>query len=662
MKNLVKNLQGAIGSKYLKNHNQLIFVEYGGFLSRLDLVQPSPGLVSHGTTVIDGTFLFDCETGTMVSPGASADIWWEQIDPIKRQMTPVGNAQIVNLGHVNFAQLTPAVMQSFNYSSAPIDGNNDATNKLVPGDVFCVKTREGNIAKIEVITYGYNIKIQWATYKLDPAYAHIGTGYTEPEDIFVLANEQTAYVTERTGDLVKVNLSNANRNAATVVCTGLNSPQQLWVDEVHQKAYVVEYAAHGNLLRIDLATGVKTILYNGLNYAVGLIVSADLAFAYVTEQGLFALTRINLTNGVKTTIAAGLTAPFFLTWADDSETRLLVPERDPANRVSIVDISQNAGNVHTFIPSTGFRPSSITVINPGTYCVATDQHIEEYDLTANTANFLYKGIGYVAWNLIPANGKADTTSFPAYPYQFPKDSPFGGSLPVNIDHYHAWNSGIRYYRVLIDGVPRHDSWTEVRMDPSNGYYDILETKIADNNGFYYVHNPVYSYLESDLGCLLDSTTLSNALHHLAVEFYDASHVSISTMGNALLINNQGCVALMDMPALDGHAIDANCGYLKYNDPSHLISLHWAASQPMGFATYSYSIVKGAYGFDGLSGALYPATLFDYTYSKTVAAMLGTCPGVAAFYESLYVASTIINGVSRQSQYDASQGVAFCLAP
>jgi hypothetical protein len=103
-------------------------------------------------------------------------------------------------------------------------------------------------------------------------------------------------------------------------------------------------------------------------------------------------------------------------------------------------------------------------------------------------------------------------------------------------------------------------------------------------------------------------------------------------------------------------------YLKYTNTGQNVTLHWTASHPKGFATYSFVIIKGANTLDSITGSLLPATSFTMDYIKTVAFLLGTCPGVAAFAESLYVATTIINGVGRQSQYDASSIVAFCLAP
>jgi len=267
---LQSGLSAAIGSRFLKQRNQLAFVEYAsGAISLLDMVRPSSGIVAKGTALLKGTWVFDCETGiqdgNLNGPG---DIWWEQIDSIQRQMMPVGGASIVNLGKVSFTSVTPAILQAQVYGKNSIPGNNDASNQLIVGDVFAVRTNAGNVCKIKVVQYGYNLKIQWVTYKLANAYHVIGTGYATPEDIAVCANENTAYVTERTGNLLKVNLSSTNRATATLVASGMQAPHQIYLDEIRQQAYVVEFANPGTLIRIDLLTGQKTVLLSGLVNAV----------------------------------------------------------------------------------------------------------------------------------------------------------------------------------------------------------------------------------------------------------------------------------------------------------------------------------------------------------------------------------------------------------
>jgi hypothetical protein len=124
-------------------------------------------IVCAGTATLKGTFLFDLDAGVESLPGQrppSADIWWEQITAGKAQMTPSGGASIINLGAVNFSSLTAANLETLAYASTPIVGNNDATNQLVTGDVFAVKTSSGNLAKVQVVAYGYNMAIQWVTY------------------------------------------------------------------------------------------------------------------------------------------------------------------------------------------------------------------------------------------------------------------------------------------------------------------------------------------------------------------------------------------------------------------------------------------------------------------------------------------------------------------
>jgi hypothetical protein len=103
-------------------------------------------------------------TYTMGFDSSDSGLFWAQkIDPV-RQMEPIGGAAIVNLGVVDFDAITADQLAMLSYSTTPIDGNNDATNQLVNGDVFAVKTSDGNLAKVKVLDYGYNIELQWVTY------------------------------------------------------------------------------------------------------------------------------------------------------------------------------------------------------------------------------------------------------------------------------------------------------------------------------------------------------------------------------------------------------------------------------------------------------------------------------------------------------------------
>ena len=106
---LATGLGGAIGSEFNPTTNQLFFVEYDGKVSRLDLIRPAATIVSSGTTTLQGTFLFDFDTGTMGGPGGSGwDVWWRQQTSVKRRMEVRSGAEIVRLGGVGFNTVSAA--------------------------------------------------------------------------------------------------------------------------------------------------------------------------------------------------------------------------------------------------------------------------------------------------------------------------------------------------------------------------------------------------------------------------------------------------------------------------------------------------------------------------------------------------------------------------
>ena len=61
--------------------------------------------------------------------------------------------------------------------------------------------------------------------------------------------------------------------------------------------------------------------------------------------------------------------------------------------------------------------------------------------------------------MVGPGGLANTSVDPTYPYQF-HNVPFGGTLPILVNHQRAYDSGGRYYRVLVDNAPRLDLGTD----------------------------------------------------------------------------------------------------------------------------------------------------------------------------------------------------------
>jgi hypothetical protein len=624
---LATGLGGAIGSDFVQSRNQVYFVEFNGKISVLDLVRPLVSVVSQGTIEIKGTWIFDCETGTLGGLGATGDIWWEQINTVKRQMVPQNNAKILNLGVVDFDDLTHAELQNLPYGTAPIIGNNDASNKLVNGDVFAVQTNVGNYTKIKVLHYDYNLKVQWVTYKVGPRYRVIGTGYTQPEDIKVTSGGRYAYVTERGGNFLRVDLTNANRPAAQVVTSGLTAPHQIALDEAHGQAYVPEFTggATGRIWRIDLSGGSKTAVFSGLQGCTGLLITKDLRFAYVAEQvsGANRVARINLATAQREILTSSLTAPFFMEWGDQFESRIILAERDPANRITMLDLSAAPVAVSHLLTGVPNRPSSTVMTNPATMIVCCDSEIDQYDLSSalfSLAGPLFMGIGLVPVDHIintgdnNTDGYADTTDNPGYILQV-KDAPFGGTLAIMINHNAALLAGARYYKLFVNQVTPAAT---PPMEPRQSFSDYLwnsgsssfvpQTTGPDAGGFYPVRLPTQIWYNPLLGYMLDTGILANGLCVINIKLYDAAHVEIpvaSIHSRRVKIDNQWPTANIEKIFHDGSEV-AVCQIV--NSGSDQFTFRITASDPQGHLL--------SWGLSALWGDNKSATVAQDSYSPS----------------------------------------------
>jgi len=123
------------------------------------------GVVFAGTTVIGGTCTFDLDFGASGGgSGTEADLWWEQVDSTTRNLVPQRGAALARLGGVGFDALTAAALANQGYSGSAINGSNNASNELTVGTVLAVRTSKGNLAKVKIDSYGYNLGITWVTY------------------------------------------------------------------------------------------------------------------------------------------------------------------------------------------------------------------------------------------------------------------------------------------------------------------------------------------------------------------------------------------------------------------------------------------------------------------------------------------------------------------
>ena len=498
---LVSGLGGAIGGDFRAVWNRLYFVEFDGKLSRLDLI-PRARIIRSGTLTIPGTHTLDLDTGTLSPAGDAADLWWQQMTTSTRQLTPVNGAEVHRIGPANYARLTCARLMALAYTTDPVSGTPGSGNRMTPGTVVAVRTNRGNYAKLQVRSSGYDLQIRFTTYRPSPAYRILGTGYQQPEDVALSADGTRAWITERTGNLLRVELSSPGRSSATVVASGLTAPHQIALDEAHGRAYVVEHASNGRLLRIDLATGNVTTLLTGLSRAVGLLLDAEGTSAWISEQGSTPdtgrIVRHRLDSGHSEPVATGLVNPFFLRWTDPAETGILVAERDPANRITRVETATGGGPVTTRVVAAGVpaRPSSVALISETDLLVLSDAVVSRVALAEavlDPGGPLLLGIGHVPAERIsrgtnPARaGYADTTQLTNYFFQV-RHAPFGGTLPIMVNFPAAWAAGARHYKLFVNGVEPRQGWTDLRWSTSVNRF-VTQQVNPDSGGYYRVRPP-----------------------------------------------------------------------------------------------------------------------------------------------------------------------------
>ena len=633
---LASGLGGAIGCDFDRDANRLYFVEYGGKVSRLDLLGGRSRSVSSGTVTIKGTFLFDFDGGHHSPTRAITDVWWRQQTTVKRRMEPQNGAELALIGPASFSSVTPQMLKSLTYSSSPIQADDNASNQLPNGAMFAVRTSAGNYAKVQVVQYGYNIKVKWVTYAISSGYRVLGTGYDRPEDI-ALTGDGYAYVTERGGKLLKVKLTSAARTNAAVVTSGMRAPHQISLDMASGQAYVVEFSNSGRLFRINLSNGKKTVLATGLKRAIGLLMSADKRFAYVSLQAPSGhrVERIDLAAANREVIASGLSNPFFMTWADPTEGGIVLAERDPANRLAHIDLTKASPTLTRIATGLPARPSSVALVTSTRALVCSDSVISDVDLSLgyfSATGPLLMGIGHVPKDRISQSGAAtvrgyaDTTVDPGYFFQV-KDAPFGGTLSVMFNHTKAYASGARYYRMWIGAVEPKQSYSDYKWDSSANRF-LLQTSSPSASGYYRVRHPSEIWYNNWLAYRLGTGVVADGLYRIRVRTYtsQSSSSQVATDSFLVRVDNQRATASIDQilhyhTASSFHEVD-ECAIIDkpldafrfrvtaWDPQGHLKSYNlralWGNNKSKGVASHSYTGAANKKWF-GLPGSLLPSS-------------------------------------------------------
>jgi hypothetical protein len=140
---------------------------------------------------------------------------------------------------------------------------------------------------------------------------------------------------------------------------------------------------------------------------------------------------------------------------------------------------------------------------------------------------------------------------------------------------------------------------------------------------------------------------------------DPSCIDGSAFLLPLHVDNNPTSAEVDPPLLDGVAAADSCGVMRYAPAGGTVKLPYRARHRNGFATYTFTVKRGAQELTppSTSGTV-AATTFEPT--RSVDLLRGSCP-MAAFLEDLWVYGTAFDGWTRVG-YDAHDSRAFALAP
>ncbi|MFM9700052.1 hypothetical protein [Streptomyces europaeiscabiei] len=116
---------------------------------------------STGVGLLRGNRRFDLETGIEASGMGRADVWWRHLPSGGRELVPLLGARLCAMGAVGYDALSHRELVALTYHSASIPGHPLGENKLTTGSVIAVRTRSGQLVKMQVQAYGHDLQIRW---------------------------------------------------------------------------------------------------------------------------------------------------------------------------------------------------------------------------------------------------------------------------------------------------------------------------------------------------------------------------------------------------------------------------------------------------------------------------------------------------------------------
>jgi len=395
----------------------------------------------------------------------------------------------------------------------------------------------------------------------------LGSGYHSLADVVVSKDDVHAYVNDRqvgtVGTLMRVDLANADRVHAHVIANVPNQPGQIALDEAHGCAYVPEFAPAGRLIRVDLNTGAQTVVASGLSNVRGLLMTADGRFAYVSED-TGRVRRFDLVAHTDVVIASGIGGPRYLAFADAGETVILLPAPNPVPGIVLkIDLTTTPATVTQIAVNTPDNPYEVAVLSPEKLLITSASKISEVVLTSSVyspAGPVFLGIGFVPFDRITTGafpGYADTTVDPTYFFQV-KDAPFGGTLPLMLNHDKMRALGAAYYKVMAgpsgSPVESHQAYADYLWNTPLNRFEL--TTIVPVSGFYPVHQVGQLWYNYWLGMRLDTSAMASALNVISIRLFNAAHVEIGSAADPgrsvqVMIDNTYPTALIGAIRHDG---------------------------------------------------------------------------------------------------------------
>jgi hypothetical protein len=462
----------------------------------------------------------------------------------------------------------------------------------------------------------------------------VGTGYSVLIDLALSADGLHAYVVD--GDtLLRLSLTNLNRAAATLVASGLGvNVDQLGLDEAHGYAYVV---GGPDLKRINLDTGVVTTVMTGLGNTRGLLPTRDGRFIYVSgDYG--EIRRIDLQSNTSVTLASGLIGPRRLAFSDAGESVILFPV--VGGSLMKLDLTTTPATVGGVVGPTAANPYAVAVISPEHMVVICASELDEAYLTGgvySAAGPILLGIGFVPADTTHiVGGYADTHLDTTYFFQV-RNCPFGGTLPLMINHDGARNKGAKFYQVQVTpagGVPQTltQPYTDYLWNTALNRFDA--TPIIPSGGFYPVHAAGAIWLNYWLGMLYDTTGLPNGLVTVQVRLFSAAslanEIGLATDAGrsaTLMIDNSHPTASLNAIWHDGATV-GTCGIVTSGTPNftfditataprHLLgwslTSYWGDNKSALVAADNYSAhVAGGPLWTGLTATVVPSPAWNCT--------------------------------------------------